>query len=919
MANQISIKKMGKGTIKSGGTDGLYTIDIVRDVTTAQARKATLEQRSLDLADQITAAEAEKTQAKASLDAAINTVDTLIDAYSQLESPSETALEAINTAVKAASDAAIIYNEIDRKYKNLVLDKASVDKEISDLETVEGTIETSAWCADYTEDLTGDVGTVEIPGERTYLLIRPGDAGAAVYSASRDGILHPAHNGSYAGVWYNWTMFPGWQKWVPQYRRGQITAIDEGANTCTVDILGGVSTADRLNVNYLTSSSDVPIEYMTCDHAAFTLGDIVLIEFENVTSTGIENNWANPKVVGFIDNPKECPVVFGYRVQPNPGCETADSENCWNGWGAPFDDGGDPPTLINPPWGTIESGSRNQSLLVQQSGTWQHWRDPQTQTWSSNSGTVDWQGNGMLCGWYGGDQGSRYRIHGSANWVSYQGTAVTVPNQVHGACIREFNGEKYIISVSDTNQATIVNTTRVDGTIQWQTDASHGVYDLSGEVSTGSFWLFNADGTEAVQIREKIGTGSEHTPCTYGFPVWRRKMRLTVSLRVGGGGLIVPDITLTDLGDEMATRVSDPPVYTYHDAPIGTVATVDQCTGPNGTIETNNIQGWLDDEWWEEYTEDSFSYKFYDYKGNVEVSAEFWNTRQMYVKEWASPPGYGYLPDVECNGGGLGYRPTGTFDNWPDCVVDTHLVGIEGDSTLKCGVRFTGGGGTDIEHTAINQCRGSGNSVGSFPTNTHTVSVTTTATVLSFAVPYMDMRFGQLIAVLEKRILDRLNTKTSYDPCEEPAQQEADLYGIDTWTTNLKIDIYTNGSIVNTEEREDVVVDEYEPDRFFFWNPRLDLYWPIHRKCRGFNGTAVVPDYLFQSRQKDPRPMASAGGNSYCVSYVDRWVKYDEENPLNEDVPPIRSVLSNYPIALNIPGTFPNAAPVTPVEPKAGG
>ncbi len=35
-------------------------------------------------------------------------------------------------------------------------------------------------------------------------------------------------------------------------------------------------------------------------------------------------------------------------------------------------------------------------------------------------------------------------------------------------------------------------------------------------------------------------------------------MRLTVSLRVGGGGRIEPDVTVTDLGDEMPTVYTPP-------------------------------------------------------------------------------------------------------------------------------------------------------------------------------------------------------------------------------------------------------------------------------------------------------------------------------------------------------------------------
>ena len=41
----------------------------------------------------------------------------------------------------------------------------------------EPTIQT--WCVDLTTDLSGDVGTIEIPNERTVVLIRPGHNGGA--------------------------------------------------------------------------------------------------------------------------------------------------------------------------------------------------------------------------------------------------------------------------------------------------------------------------------------------------------------------------------------------------------------------------------------------------------------------------------------------------------------------------------------------------------------------------------------------------------------------------------------------------------------------------------------------------------------------------------------------------------------------
>ncbi|KKM27868.1 hypothetical protein LCGC14_1570450, partial [marine sediment metagenome] len=47
--------------------------------------------------------------------------------------------------------------------------------------------EAQIWCADLTEDLSGDVGIIEVPGEQTARNIQPGYNANAVYSGSRDG------------------------------------------------------------------------------------------------------------------------------------------------------------------------------------------------------------------------------------------------------------------------------------------------------------------------------------------------------------------------------------------------------------------------------------------------------------------------------------------------------------------------------------------------------------------------------------------------------------------------------------------------------------------------------------------------------------------------------------------------------------
>jgi len=158
----------------------------------------------------------------------------------------------------------------------------------------------SAWCADYTEELTGVVGTVEVPGERGAVNIQPGYDGNAVYSSTRDGQIQRAIASDPVGAFYNWAMMPGWQKWKPTFRYGTITSIL--ANTCAVTLDEAESSQQSLDVNQTTTLTGVPIEYMYCHGAAFAVDDEVLVMF-----TG--QDWINPKVIGFKIEPKECPWV----------------------------------------------------------------------------------------------------------------------------------------------------------------------------------------------------------------------------------------------------------------------------------------------------------------------------------------------------------------------------------------------------------------------------------------------------------------------------------------------------------------------------------------------------------------------------------------------------------------------------------
>lgn len=157
------------------------------------------------------------------------------------------------------------------------------------------------WCSDFTEDLTGNIGSIEIPGERNVVLIQPGYEDNAVYNSVRDGQLQPAIASKPATVFSNLARLPGWQKWKPTYRQGVISNLD--GDTADVTLTNIKSTQQKLEVNQSDSLENVEIDYMDCNGGAFEDGDQVVVKF-------IDQDWTKPKIIGFIDNPKACGFQF---------------------------------------------------------------------------------------------------------------------------------------------------------------------------------------------------------------------------------------------------------------------------------------------------------------------------------------------------------------------------------------------------------------------------------------------------------------------------------------------------------------------------------------------------------------------------------------------------------------------------------
>lgn len=364
---------MGQAEIISGGTDGLYRVRLDYGTETRDKR---VEKLTADLATvqgQLDTAESELADQQATVSSQQDDINGKIEAYetaakslealrivldeaiqdrldlSENATPEEiAAANAAVTAATAAYNAAetVIRNsdkEINDALKKLEKEKSKVyplqlkvdlltdektgltkkKKYWTDLTLQE---EKNVWCADMTEDATGKVATLEIPGENNMVVIKPG----APTHTTADGklvaraIQHPNQ------AFFNAAILPGWQKYLPTYRRGTITELDTELDTASVTLTDDKSSAQNLGINKISELKNVPVKYMECNASAFEVGDVVVVQFD-------DRSWDKPKITGFVREPKPC----GLNLQGIQASEAhyggSDVDNPSSSWVVAFD------------------------------------------------------------------------------------------------------------------------------------------------------------------------------------------------------------------------------------------------------------------------------------------------------------------------------------------------------------------------------------------------------------------------------------------------------------------------------------------------------------------------------------------------------------------------------------------------------
>jgi hypothetical protein len=281
---------MGRATINSHLGDGLYSADVVADNTgidagiaaaTTEIAVQTTTIGALDV--ELAALDSERLTADAGLNAAIlsgdqDAIDAAVAEVARVDT--ETAIATRKRSGAVGRKFAAVKN---RQYyeSNRIADETR-----------------QLWAADLTENLTGDVGLIELGRDGNEpSIIRPASStgDAAAYDDQRDGTNQsPLSNTGAAAVW-NYGVSLGVTKWKPRYRTGIISALENGLADVSLDAY----VREGVNMNIETELLDVPVSYLDCDSLAFSLADPVVIEFT-------DQDWLQPTVIGFVNNPQRC-------------------------------------------------------------------------------------------------------------------------------------------------------------------------------------------------------------------------------------------------------------------------------------------------------------------------------------------------------------------------------------------------------------------------------------------------------------------------------------------------------------------------------------------------------------------------------------------------------------------------------------
>jgi len=233
---------MGSATIKSNLGEGQYTIELTKSQAALTTRRANIVTRQGEVDAAIAALETELTALQAVKDEKYTALKDAIGVYSLLESPTADDRKKVTDAEAAYMTAQANVTKKQKEINLKKLEKISLAKKLTQIDDAMVVETKTAWCADYSTELTGTVGTLEVNGEDNQILVMPGGKTGL-------GLLQHPLAMTPSGVFVNSAKLPGWQKWKPTYRIGVLVLIDYDDKKCDVAIPEPYSSSTLLAIN----------------------------------------------------------------------------------------------------------------------------------------------------------------------------------------------------------------------------------------------------------------------------------------------------------------------------------------------------------------------------------------------------------------------------------------------------------------------------------------------------------------------------------------------------------------------------------------------------------------------------------------------------------------------------------------------
>jgi len=233
---------MGSATIVRNDGDGLYVIELVKGTQTLQTNKTGLQDLIAEIEEDLVDLRYEHFVLVGVLSDAHDTLRDAVAVFASADPPTPALRKAVTDATAAYITAEANVNKKQNEINLKVQELTSLQKRLEKVDEALEADRYEAWCADYSVDLEGTVGTLEVNGETDEIIIMPGGKTGA-------GKVYDSAAMSPSGWFYNLALLPCWQKYKPTYRIGTIVSVDQANDTCSVALKRDRSRVQGLEIN----------------------------------------------------------------------------------------------------------------------------------------------------------------------------------------------------------------------------------------------------------------------------------------------------------------------------------------------------------------------------------------------------------------------------------------------------------------------------------------------------------------------------------------------------------------------------------------------------------------------------------------------------------------------------------------------